>query len=202
MPSHGPSTYVKSDGTRWDMPRNEPRLRIRCKSRVKTILPGGNRIDPGWDDATNKPSKDAPWREAIIYKSDLETVQKLIETELDRIESAKRDAESQFQHWLHKHGNGKENRKYNRKTWGGSVERTFYENNRRGINPLIEVEMLEELPPPVLPLVAGVSSQGGENSAEVAALKTQVAELKSLVQSLVPQKRGPGRPRKHAPEVE
>lgn len=202
MITHGVSTYIRPDGTRWDMPKNEARVKIRCKARVKTILPGGTRIEPGWDDANNCPSKDPPWQDAVIYKSDLATVQALVETELGRIDSAKRDAESKFQHWLHKMGNGQENARFNRNTWGGSVEATFYENNGRGINPLIAVEVLEELAPPKLPEIAGVSSQPEAQSAEMVALKAEMNELKEQLKALLPQKRGPGRPRKHPVEGE
>lgn len=154
-------TLLLDDGTRVDRPRAEPRVKLMVRARLDTVLPGGHGV----------PATDAPV-EVVCYASDAPKILELVEERADAIETAKQMAETQYKQWLTKkagedaveaEARGKPNPEFNRDTWGGSVEKCFYElvgvrkasdgSGRvfSGIKPLISVEKAGDLPAPRLP---------------------------------------------------
>ena len=176
-----PATYIQTDGSRADVPLNEPRVRVRIKSRVTQGL--------GPHLVRRKDGEPPHWQEFVISRSLLAQAQALVEKDHERIESAKRDTSAKYAGWISDHG-GNESATYNEKTWGGSIEKTFFENNRRGILPFIAIEVIEDnLPPPLMPLQVGISNREMTSNheailAELKALRQQSDKQQKVIASL------------------
>ena len=174
-------TVLLPDGTRADRPRAEPRVRIRVRARLDTVLPGGHSVRRGTEPHTGKPLEQPQVNEVVVYRSDLDAIEEMVEDRKDKLEFAKEAAENQYKQWIIRKlsdkaweadQRGEPNAMYNRDTWGGSVEKCFFEavGVRRskvrpgvvfsGIKPLISVEKVEDLPPPEVP--APVTEDGGK----------------------------------------
>ena len=176
-------TVLLPDGTRADRPRSEPRVRIRVRARLDTVLPGGHSVRRGTEPHTGRPLEHPQVNEVVVYRSDLPAIKEMVEELSDKLEFAKEAAETQYKQWIIRKLNdkaweadqrGEPNTMYNRDTWGGSVEKCFFEavGVRRstvrpgvvfsGIKPLISVETVEDLPPPEIPApVTGDGSRLG-----------------------------------------
>ena len=173
------ATMLLQDGTRIDRPRNEPRVKIAVKARVDTLLPGGEIAYRG--DTTKPPRVN----ECIVYASDLSRVQEMVEERIDALDQAEALYDKEYEHWLksktddktwHDDQNGKPNPRFNRDTFGGSIERSFFrivgvrlsKDGRpfSGIKPLLKVKVLEQLPAPEVPrsMFSDGTFVGGPNS--------------------------------------
>lgn len=186
-------TFIQADGSIADVPPNEARMRIRVKSRVNQSIPG---VIGESSLIRREGGKDPEWHEFVVAKSAMPQVMELVETEQHKLDLAREAAENQFNAWISSHG-GKESPAYNEKTWGGSVEKVFYENFGRGIKPLLEVEVLEDnMPPPLMPIQVGISPQtvaappaeGGPHQdailAELKALRSKLEEQDKTIDAL------------------
>lgn len=160
-------TYLQPDGSIADLPINESRLKIRVKARVDTIL------DSSGHYARRKPKEAPHWQEFTIAKSQLPGIQSLVETDEQSLAFAREHYRQRYDAWIEANG-GEESEQYNESTFGGSVERYFYEHRRRGVLPLVAVEVLEDgIAPPLMPMQVGVSARdmGQDNAAILAELK-------------------------------
>lgn len=119
--------------------RDEGRVRIRVVcTPTHQVIPSGM-LERGVN-------------EVVVYRSDLEKIQAMVETEHQELEACKqvhqRNERRHYERYFNKPFEDVTEEERQRKPYGGSIQYEFRQRNGRDIEPLESLEILEELPPP------------------------------------------------------